>query len=171
MKSNRIITVSSVISIFLFAAGCSKQEETVVAPPAESTKSISQTLNENAAKVGETVQAQTEVVKKAAEETAATVRTEVAAQQTAVKQAATEQAATVDSKVQAVIAKAQQLYAEGKFQDALTSLNSLAATQLSPENQATVQKLKEQIQTALQSAATATDKANKAVGGLLQPKP
>ena len=142
----------------------------MVAPPAESTKSISETLNENAAKAGETVQAQTEVVKKAAEETTATVRTEVVAQQTAVQQAAKEQAATVDSKVQAVIAIAQQLYAEGKFQDAFTSLNGLVATQLSPENQATVQKLKEQIQTALQGAATATDKANKAVGGLLQTK-
>ena len=158
------------MSILLLAVGCSKQEDAVVAPPPESTKSISQTLNENAAKVGETVQAQTEVVKKAAEDTAATVQTEAAAQQTAVQQAATEQAASADSKVKAVIAKAQQLYSEGKFQDALTSLNSLATTQLSPENHATVQRLKEQIQSALQSASTATDKANKAVGGLLQPR-
>ena len=170
MKTNRIAIVASVLSMLLSAVGCSKQEEGA-APAAETTTSISETLKENAAKVGETVQAQTEAVKKAAEETAATVRTEVTAQQTAVQQAVSEQAATVESKVKEVMAKAQQLYSEGKFQDALTSLNSLAATQLSPENQATVQKLKEQIQSALQSAATATDKANKAVGNLLQPNP
>jgi len=171
MKVPKRIAASVSFSVLLAVAGCAKQDETAPATPSTNTSaSTTEMLKEKASEVAATIQEKTEVATQAAQETAAKIQTEVAAQTKAVQETVTTQAATVESKVKEVVAKAQQLYSEGKFQDAMTSLNTLASENLSAENQAVVARLKEQVQTALQGAANLTDKANKAVGGLLQPQ-
>jgi hypothetical protein len=171
MKIPKSIAASLSISMLLATAGCSKKEEPAPATPStNASASTAEMLKEKASEVAATVKEKTEVATQAAQETAAKIQTEVAAQTKAVQETVTTQATAVESKVKEVVAKAQQLYSEGKFQDAMTSLNTLASEKLSVENQAIVARLKEQVQTALQGAANLTDKANKAVGGLLQPQ-
>ena len=171
MKIVKSIATSLSICSLLAAVGCAKQEENAPATPSTNTSvTTTEMLKEKASEVATTIKEQTEVATQAAQETAAKIQTEVAAQTKAVRETVATQASTVETKVKAVVAKAQQLYSEGKFQDAMTSLNTLASENLSAENQAVVARLKEQVQTALQGAANLTDKANKTVGGLLQPQ-
>jgi hypothetical protein len=172
MKVPKKIAVSVSFSMLLVAVGCSKQDENSAptTPSTNASASATEMLKEKASEVAATVKEKTEAATQAAQQTAAKVQTEVAVQTKAAQEAVTTQAATLDSKVKAVVAKAQQLYSEGKFNDALTSLNTLAAENLSAENQAMVSRLKEQVQTALKGAANLTDKASKGVSGLLQPQ-
>ena len=169
MKNSKTIAAFLLSSALL--AGCAKQEDSAPATPSTNTSaSATEILKEKASEVAATVKEQTKEVTQAAQETAAKIQAEAATQTKAVQEKLGEQTSAVQTKVQAVVAKAQQLYSEGKFHDAMASLNTLSSENLSAENQAVVARLKEQVQTALQGAANLTDKANKAVGGLLQPQ-
>ncbi|HEX7861719.1 MAG TPA: hypothetical protein VF773_15390 [Verrucomicrobiae bacterium] len=164
-------TIAAFVLSSSLLVGCAKQDDATPAASATNTSaSTTDILKEKASEVAATVKEQTKEVTQAAQETAAKIQAETATQTKAVQEKLGEQASTVETKVKAVVAKAQQLYSEGKFNDAMTSLNTLASDNLSVENQAVVARLKEQVQAALQGAANLTDKANKTVGGLLQPQ-
>jgi hypothetical protein len=79
-------------------------------------------------------------------------------------------AGEVAAQVNAAVAKAQALLKEGKFQDALTSLNGLSDLKLSAEQGKLVNDLKTQIQTAMAAAKGAGSDAAKAAADLFKKK-
>lgn len=131
------------VAAFVFA-GCGKKEE----PP---------TIQHETAKTGTSVA-------EAAGKTAEAVKTEAAKVTEAVKTEAATAAATATSQAQSLIDKAKALVAEKKFQDASAALQQLGNLALTPEQQKTVNELKEQIAKGLAAASG----VGTAVGDLLK---
>ena len=82
------------------------------------------------------------------------------------KEAGQKAVAAATDKAQELIDKAKSLVSEGKYQDALTTLNGLSSLSLSESQQKAVDSLKSQIQEAI-SKKTLTDGAN-AMGDMLK---
>jgi hypothetical protein len=128
--------------VSIFALGCNKQEEPPAAPQA------SEPANALSTQASEAI------------DTVKTTAKQVASETTAQVDAAQQQA-------QGIIDKAKAYIAEKKYQEALTSLNSLAGTKLTSGQQSLVDSLKAQIKTALAKATTTGTNAASALGNLL----
>jgi Ni,Fe-hydrogenase maturation factor len=86
------------------------------------------------------------------------------------KAAAGEASSAVQAKVTEAVNSAQALLKEGKFQDALTSLNGLSDLKLNADQSKLVNDLKAQIQTAMAAAKGAGADAAKAASDLFKKK-
>lgn len=139
MKITSLITLIIAGTITLGVVGC-KKEEPIVKSPTEATEAAA-SQSADAIKDG----------------------TEKAVEQ--VKESATAATAAASDKIDSIIATAQKLVGEAKFQDALTALSDLKGMTLSEAQQKLVDGLKAQIQKALSGDAAA--KGASAVGGLL----
>ncbi len=166
MKYQRILLSACTVA-FCLMAGCSKTEESAPAPAAVEPP-----------KPPEPPVAATPAPKPAEPAVATVVQQaneQAAAAQKAVQPAAAavqEQAAAITSKAQSLIDQIRKQIADGKWSDALKSLGEVSALKLTPEQQATVDSLKQQAQTMAQQAATssAVDKGSKALGDMLKKK-
>ena len=177
MKPNTYLTLTCAVGL-LFAAGCGKTEE--VAVPA--TPSVTATTEPAGTEVKKAVDATAAAADTAAAEAKAQADAAAekaaadlkAAQNSANEAAAKAQAdaATITSKAQSSIDAASKLVADGKWSEALKVLTELASLKLTPEQQATVDKLTQQAQKLAQDAVTsqAADKGAKAVGDLFKKK-
>ena len=153
--------------------GCGKKEET---PPPSPTQSEASKLMDAANDAGkQVVDAAREVgqqVGQTASEAGKAVNEAVksASQDinTAAKSALGDASSSVTAKYQEVVAKAQSLLKDAKYEEALNSLKNLGGLALSPDQQKVVTDLKTQIQTAWDASKKATGTATDAVKGLLK---
>ena len=141
MKTKSLIIGIVVCAGLALVSGC-KKEEAASSPETQTPKA-------------------SEAATTQAPPAAATAAT--AAQQTI--QQATDVKAESTQKAQGIIDQAKSFVAEKNYQDALTTLNQLAGTKLTAEQQKLVDDLKAQIQTAL--AKLTTGDAGSALGGAL----
>ena len=141
MKSKLLITGIVVCAVAAAVTGCKKEE--APAPPEAPKAKTSEGLASEASKAVDTAKA---TAKEATDQAAA-------------------QAKAAEQQTQALIDRAKALVADQKYQDALGSLNQLASTKLTAEQQKVVDDLKAKIQSAL-AKATATD-AGSVLGGAL----
>lgn len=152
---------------FLLAAGCSKPEETSAPPAAD--------LQKKADVVASEAKPAVEPPTPAVQQTSAQVDTQAVAAVAvapAVVTNAPAQTEAITSKTQSSIDAIRKLLADKKWSEALKMVSDLAATQLTPEQQASVDALKQQaLKLGQEEAATkAADQGSKALGGLLQKK-
>ena len=144
MKKIQILALVAVVA--LIATGCKK--ETPVEKAVSETKEAAGSVADAAKNLaGNAADAVKEAAGKA-------------------KEAGEKAVAAATDKAQELIDKAKSLVSEGKYQDALTSLNGLSSLSLSESQQKAVDSLKSQIQEAI-SKKTLTDGAN-AVGDMLK---
>jgi hypothetical protein len=173
MKTTSLFLLSLCVASLGVTVGCSKQES---APPVVQTETPAAT---EAKKATDTAAADMQKAadkaaadaKEQADKVAADAKAQAAtAQATADKAAADAQAqsASLTSKTQSLIERVKALLAEKKPAEAMTALSELATAKLTPEQQATVNSLKQQAQALMQEAAAG--KASDAVGGLLNKK-
>ncbi len=143
MKFKSIIARITLCAVLVALSGCKKQEDAAVpATPTASPAPASGAAND------------LDATKSAA--------MQVADQATA---QATNQVNAADQQAQSLIDRAKAYVADQKYQDALSSLNQLAATQLTADQQKTVDGLKAQIQSALAKVTGAAPAS--ALGGAL----
>ena len=143
MKINFIVPGITLCAALAAVSGCGKQESP---PPAAETSKTTEAVPSEATKAVDTSTT-------AAKQVTDQVTTQATAQVNAGEQQA-----------QGLIDRAKNLVADKKYQDALASLNQLASTKLTPDQQKLVDDLKAQIQAALVQT-TASDAAS-AVGAL-----
>jgi outer membrane PBP1 activator LpoA protein len=139
MKIHLIVPGITLCAALAAVGGCGKQES----PPAAETQKATEGASPEATK---TVDTATTAAKQVPDQ--ATVQVNAGEQQ-----------------AQGLIDRAKAYIAEKKYQDALGSLNQLANTKLTADQQKLVDDLKAQIQSAL-AKATASDPAS-ALGGAL----
>lgn len=151
-----LITYAGAVALLL-AIGCSRQEPAQSAGPAPSQEEI-------AAKIVAEVKAKTNVAPAAPAPAAAVTESAPAAPAQPAPSAAPVESVT--SKSQTLIDAATKLISEKKWDEALKTLTELTSLKLTPEQQKTVDALKQQAQALAQSAAT--DKAAKSVTDLLK---
>ena len=144
MKINFIVPGITLCAALAAVSGCGKQESP---PPAAETSKTTEAVPSEATKAVDT------------STTAAKQVTDQATTQ------ATAQVNVGEQQAQGLIDRAKNLVADKKYQDALASLNQLATTKLTPDQQKLVDDLKAQIQAAL-GKTTAGDAAS-ALGGAL----
>ena len=147
MKINFIVPGITLCAALATVSGCGKQESP---PPAAETAKTTEAVPIEATKVVDTSTT-------AAKQVTDQVTTQATGQATA-------QVNTGELQAQGLIDRAKNLVADKKYQDALASLNQLASTKLTPDQQKLVDDLKAQIQAALVQT-TASDAAS-AVGAL-----
>ena len=131
------------------------------------TQAVAAAVDQAAAQI----QAQTQAVQTAA----AQVQAQTQAVQTAAQSALADTqpaAAGITSKTQAMIEDVKKLLSQTNWSGALKTLTDLAATKLTPEQQATVDSLKQQALKMGQDAAAAkvTDQGTRAINNLLPKK-
>jgi len=186
MKHKTLLLPLAVAALAFGLAGCGKNESAAStaedankaavaateaankaadAAKAEATKAA-ETARAEAAKTAEAARAEAAKVAEAAKAEAAKV--EAAKVEAAKLEAAKVEAAkaAASAQTQELIVKATSLVAEGKYSDASSVLQQLAAQTLSSDQQKLVDGLKEQIQKAL--VAKATSDAAGSVGDLLK---
>jgi hypothetical protein len=154
MKKIQLLTLTAAVA--LIATGCKK--ETPLEKAVSETKSVAASASDAAKSAASSV---TDAAKNAADSAAA----EAKALAEKAKQAGAKAVAAATAEGQAIIDKAKAFVAEGKYKDALASLNGLSGLSLTEAQQKAVDSLKSQIQEAI-SKKTLTDGAN-ALGGAL----
>jgi len=164
MKLNSYYTLPVLVGGLLFLAGCGKSEQASAPTPPEPPKAV-----EPAAPVIAAADAAAPAVPQAA----AQAQTQVVAAPAAVEKPAADaqvQASSLTSKTQTTIDQVKKLLADKNWSEALKALNDLAAAKLTPEQQATIESLKQQALKMGQEAAAAklTEQGSKAVGDLLK---
>jgi hypothetical protein len=179
MKSKSLFSTLVFVAVLTAVCGC-KKEETAPAPPPPKTSEAAPAggtdlLNTATTAVTTTacniVNTASAVVTQAATQVraATTAGTDlVNAAAAPVTQATTQPAAQAQpsqTMVQTLIDRAKSLVGDQKYSDALNTLSQLSNVKLTPEQQALVDSLKSQIQTALAKAG-ASDAAS-ALGGVL----
>ncbi len=187
MKKANLILMAALIGLGL-TGGCNKQEPTAASPPppppkgapalsdsaSQSAADLQKNADKTAADMKKTADQATADMKKAADQAAADVQAKSAAVQKDADKAVADtqaQAGAVQAQNDTIIERIKKLLADNKPADALQELKNLAGQKLTPEQQARVTQLTQQAQAALQQAASkATDKANEALGGLLNNK-
>lgn len=171
MKSRPLFLLPCVVAVALL--GCGKKEE---APPPAPAKSEGSKLMDAANDAGKQVvdaarevgQQVGEKAKEAGQAVGEAVKNVSQDINSAAKSALGDSTAGVTAKYQEVVAKAQALLKDAKYEDALNSLKGLADLKLSPEQQKVVADLKTQIQTAWDASKKATGTATDAVKGLFK---
>jgi hypothetical protein len=144
VKTQRLLITLTAAAAMTFIAGCDNKPS----DPGTGATNAASTAAKEATKA---VEAAPAVADKAVAE---------------VKAAVTPAANDTIAKVNGVIDQAKALIGQNKYTEALTSLQSLAGTTLTADQEKIVAGLKEQIQKAI-AAKTGTDAAN-AVGNLLK---
>lgn len=122
MKSQLLKLLVGATAVSFLVAGCGKQEASAPAAPAANTAPAAADMKAVAAK---------------------------AAEQT--KQAATEMTANLSAQAQGMIDKAKGLIGEKKYQEAITSLQQVAASKITPEQKKVVDDLIAQAQKLMSS--------------------
>ena len=149
--NNKCIAGLVICGAFALAVSCGKKEEAAPLTQTEAPKVVTAPVAE---------------VQKAVETKAAPVQQAATAQAQGMTAQATDMA-------KSAIEKAQALMADKKYANALSTLQSLGAQSLSPENKALVDSLIKQAQQAVAAQAVnkatdqATSEASKALGNLL----
>jgi hypothetical protein len=167
MKIHTYAVLALMVGSWLLATGCSKPEQ-ATAPPAAEVQKTPQV-------VAPDMKAATQAIASAVDQTTAQVQAQTQAVQTAAQRAladAQPAAAGITSKTQSIIDDVKKLLAQSKWSEALKMLNDLAATKLTPEQQTTVDSLKQQALKLGQDAAAAqvTDPGTRAINNLLPKK-
>jgi hypothetical protein len=167
MKLHTYAVLTSMVGGWLLATGCSKPEQATAPPAVE--------VQKTPPVVAPDMNAATQAVATAVAQTAAQVQTQTQAVQNAAQSALTDAqpaAAGITSKTQSTIDDVKKLLAQTNWSGALAMLSNLAATKLTPEQQATVDSLKQQAVKLGQDAAAAkvTDQGNRAINNLLPKK-
>jgi gas vesicle protein len=171
MQKTSLLILPCVAALAL--AGCGKKEEPAPPPPApsqgskliESANDAGKQVVDAAREVGQQVGEKAKEAGQAVGEAVKNVSQDI---NTAAKSALGDSTAAVTAKYQEVVAKAQSLLKDAKYEDALNSLKSLADLKLTPEQQKVVSDLKTQIQTAWDASKKATGTATEAVKGLFK---
>jgi hypothetical protein len=145
MKTQSLILTLALSAILAGFTGC-KKEEADVTKAAEDTKAAGVAAGDA---VKDAAAQTTEEVKKAGE----AVKTEADKVVTDAKADAKAATASLTGTAQELIDRAKTLVGEGKYQDALTSLQGLVNFKLTDEQTKTVSDLKAQIQKALAGTA------------------
>jgi len=155
MKSGiRLILAVAVVSL---AAAC-KREPAPPPPPTTPSGVISNAAAQTGAAIRSAADQAAQQAGRAATQAVGAVQQGAAAALQAVTNAVPQAA-----QVQSAIGAATQLVTQGKYQEALQSLGSLATVKLTPEQQKTVDALKQQINAAL---AKGTSAAGAAAGAI-----
>ena len=167
MKLHTYAVLVSMAGGWLLATGCSKPEQTTAPPAVE--------VQKTPPAVAPDMNAATQAVATAVDQTATQVQTLTQAVQNAAQSALTDAqpaAAGITSKSQSRIEDGKKLLAQTNWSGALSMLSNLAATKLTPEQQATVDSLKQQALKMGQDAAAAkvTDQGTRAINNLLPKK-
>jgi len=145
----------------LTLTGCSKKEEPAPAP----AKPEGSALIDSAKQAGQNAVNAAKDAGQAVADKAKEVGQQVG---DAAKTALSGATDSATAKYQEVMAKAQSLLKDAKYDDALNSLKSLADARLTPDQQKTINDLKAQIEKAWQASKAAGSSASDAVKGLLK---
>jgi hypothetical protein len=156
MKKIQILALAAVV-VALVATGCKK--ETPLEKAVSETKDAAASATDAAKNAASSV---TDAAKSAADSAAAEAKTLA----DKAKEVGAKAVAAATSEGQTLIDKAKALVGEGKFQEALGSLNGLSGLSLTEVQQKAVDSLKTTIQEAI-SKKTLTDGAA-AVGNMLK---
>jgi polyhydroxyalkanoate synthesis regulator phasin len=175
MKLQSTLIITSLALGFL--TGCGQKEEPATPPPAQSQGSkLVETVNDagkqaiDAARAaGQQVGEQAkEVVKDAGQAINDTAKTVTQDLNAAAKSALGGTSSSVTETYNKVVAQAQALLKDAKYEEALNSLKNLGSLALSPEQKKVVTDLQTQIQTAWDASKKAGGAATEAVKGLFK---
>jgi len=167
MKTQLALACSALAIITGIGCGGSS---TSSAPESSSAPSVAEKAEAGAQKAAAAAQ---DAAKTAVDSAKSAASSAVDAAKTAVDTAKSEAAKVTDAagqNVMDIIGKARTQATEGKWQEAMASLQQLASVKLSPDQQAIVDNLKKQISEKLSSSAVekGAAEATKAVGNLLK---
>ncbi len=163
MKSGiRLILAVAIVSL---AAACKREPAT---PPPTNTPSG--VLSNAAAQTGAAIRSATDQAAQGAGR-AATQAVGAIQQGAAAALQAVTNAIPQTAQVQTALGTATQLVTQGKYQEALQSLGSLATVKLTPEQQKSVDALKQQINAALAKGTSAAGAAVGAITNAVPPLP
>jgi hypothetical protein len=150
MKSKTLIPVFAACALAVFFAGCGKTEEP--APPAAATPRAADQASQSLKQTADAVAQQAATASEAAKKAAAQV---------------SEQVSAATAQAQSLIDQLKKLISENKLTEAGDLLNKLTQIKLTPEQQAIVDNLKQQIQ---KMAKSATEQGSKALDSLVKPQ-
>lgn len=157
----RIVPILILSGVALALPGCGKKPE----PPPPPPKPKAEALIDSAKKVGENVADAAKDAGKVVADKAKDVGQTVG---DAAKNAYDGARQAVGTTYTSAVSKAESLFQQSKFEDALKSLKSIGDMKLTPEQQKTVDDLKAKIQKALEATKSATSNAVNKAGDLFK---